>query len=84
MAKYTILEVSDEVISILRRGGRRCENFLENVKDNQKAITVFCRHYGVRLRGVDVGTESKKEEPFYTFSDGLGSYNIRGLRLELA
>ena len=77
-----MLRVSDDVVALLRQGGRRCKNFLEQVADGQKAITCFSRHYGLKLKGIDIGTEGGKEEPFYCFSDRLGMYTIKGLRLE--
>lgn len=82
MKKYNLLKVSDEVVEILRNGGRRCDCFLEQVLDNQKAITSFCKHYGMTIKLIDVGLERGKQEPMYGFSDGLGLYTIKGLRLE--
>lgn len=77
-----MLNVSDEVVGILREGGKRCKNFLEQVGEDQKAITRFCRHYSLRLRGIETGAERGKEEPLYCFSDGLGMYTVRALRLD--
>ena len=75
-----MLRVSDEVVDILRRGGKSCKRFLEHVARDQRAITNIGIHYHMRVRGVDVGNERGREEPMYNFSDSLGWYNSLGLR----
>jgi hypothetical protein len=82
MGKSNLLEVSDEVVGILRAGGIRCKCFLDEVAEHQSAITAFCRYYRLKLSGIDISAESGNEEPAYTFSDRLGSYTRKGLILE--
>jgi hypothetical protein len=79
MVNYGMISVSDEAVSILREGGSRCESFLETISQHQEAVNAFCNN-GFRLTEIDVGTERSFEEPFYSFSDGFGRYNIDGIK----
>jgi hypothetical protein len=79
MTKGNIVEISEEVISVLKEGGIRCESFLEQVAKDRKLISAFCKQQKVRLVELDFGMENVGEEPFYSFSDELGRYTSAGL-----
>ena len=82
MAETNIFNISGEVLSLLREGGKRCESFLEKVAEDEKLIKAFCKHHNSRLTDVYViGTSSS--QPFYSFSNSLGLYNSSALKASL-
>ena len=78
--KYKIPAVSNEFGAILKQSGRSRDSFLLQIADDWETIKKFSRKYNLQLRIVDVNTETRRKEPLYIFSDGLGGYNLKGLR----